>query len=169
MSSMVEESDGGDQRAVADDDVRTVIDRQAVSDLLVRYVHALDNRDWAVVEQCFTADAVFIHPGGRVEGAAAIVSRAQAALEPLDGSQHLLGSVSVTVDGDAAQATSYFHAQHIRVGAPGGGLYVIAGTYRDRLCRTAAGWAIFERAQEYSWRSGNPDVIVRGQSPEQQS
>jgi ketosteroid isomerase-like protein len=169
MNSMVEDGEGGGQRAAADDDVRTAIDRQAASDLLVRYVHALDNRDWAVVEQCFTPDAVFIHPGGRVEGAAGIVGRAQAALEPLDGSQHLLGSVSVAVDGDAAQATSYFHAQHVRVGAPGGDLYVIAGTYRDRLRRTAAGWAIFERAQEYTWRSGNPGVIVRGESPEQRS
>ena len=38
---------------------------------------------------------------------------------------------------------------------------MIAGTYRDRLRRTSDGWRIVERVQEYSWRSGNPDVIVR--------
>ena len=111
--------------------------------------------------RCFAPDAVFVHPGGRVEGPDGIVARARAALGPLDASQHLLGSVLVSVDGDTAEATSYFHAQHVRAEAPGGDLYVIAGTYRDRLRRSAAGWEIVERVQEYSWRSGNPDVIVR--------
>ncbi len=146
---------------VRNDDVRRVIDQQAVNDLLVGYVLALDRRDWETVARCFASDAVFIHPAGRVEGADGIVGRARAALDPLDASQHLLGSILVTVEGDDAQATSYFHAQHVRAGAPGGDLYVIAGTYRDRLRRDADGWAIFERAQDYSWRSGNPEVIVR--------
>ena len=146
---------------VRDDDVRRVIDRQAVNDLLVGYVLALDRRDWETVARCFASDAVFIHPAGRVEGADGIVGRARAALDPLDASQHLLGSILVTVEGDDAQATSYFHAQHVRAGAPGGDLYVIAGTYRDRLRRDADGWAILERVQDYSWRSGNPEVIVR--------
>ncbi len=146
---------------MADDDVRSVIDRQAVSDLLVGYVLALDRRDWETVAKCFASDAAFIHPAGRVEGRDSIVGRAQAALDPLDASQHLLASILVTVEGDNAQATSYFHAQHVRAGATGGDLYVIAGTYRDRLRRDADGWAIFERVQDYSWRSGNPEVIVR--------
>jgi ketosteroid isomerase-like protein len=142
-------------------DLRHVNDRQAVADLLVVYVLALDRRDWPSVAGCFAADAVFVHPGGRVEGPEAIVGRARAALEPLDASQHLLGSILVTVQDDEAQATSYFHAQHVRTGAPGGDLYVIAGTYRDRLRRHADGWQIVARVQEYSWRSGNPEVIVR--------
>jgi ketosteroid isomerase-like protein len=141
--------------------VQQVLDRQAINDLLVAYVHALDRRDWAAVARCFASDAVFVHPGGRVEGPEGIVARARAALGPLDASQHLLGSVLVSVDGDWADATSYFQAQHARAEAPGGGLYVIAGTYRDRLRRGAAGWEIVERVQEYSWKSGNPDVIVR--------
>jgi ketosteroid isomerase-like protein len=141
--------------------VRRALDQQAIADLLVGYVHALDRRDWATVARCFAAGAVFLHPSGRVDGPDGIVARARAALGPLDASQHLLGSVLVSVDGDTAEATSYFHAQHVRAEAPGGGLYVIAGSYRDRLCRGAAGWEIVERVQEYSWRSGNPDVIVR--------
>jgi ketosteroid isomerase-like protein len=141
--------------------VRDVFDRQAVNDLLVRYVLGLDRRDWAAVATCFDPAAVFVHPGGRVEGPEEIVGRARAALEPLDASQHLLGSILVTVDGDEARATSYFHAQHVRAGAPGGDLYVIAGSYDDRLRRAGDGWSIVERVQAYSWRSGNPAVIVR--------
>jgi hypothetical protein len=80
-------------------DLRDVIARQAVADLLVDYVLALDRRDWPAVAGCFAADAVFVHPGGRVDG--------------------------------------------------------------DRLRRHADRWEIHERVQEYSWRSGNPGVIVR--------
>jgi ketosteroid isomerase-like protein len=151
------------ERSFRTDDaaLQQALDQQAIGALLVRYVHALDRRDWAAVAQCFSPDAVFIHPGGRVEGPDGIVGRARAALDPLDASQHLLGSLLVNVDGDTAEATSYFHAQHVRAGASGGDLYVIAGTYRDRLRRGAAGWVIVERGQEYSWRNGNPDVIVR--------
>ena len=50
---------------------------------------------WAEVADCFVPDAVFVHPGGRVEGSSGIVARAQAALGPLDASQHLLGSILV--------------------------------------------------------------------------
>ena len=146
---------------MSDRELAILVDQHAVSDLLVRYVHALDARDWVTVAACFASDAVFVHPGGRVEGPGGIVSRAQAALSPLDASQHLLGSISVKVDGDRAEAVCYFHAQHVRAGAPGGDLYVIAGTYRDRLRRSSRGWEIVERVQDYSWRSGNPEVIVR--------
>ena len=143
------------------DELRDVRARQAINELLVRYVLGLDHRDWAAVAACFAADAAFIHPGGRADGAEAIVGRARAALEQLDASQHLLGSILVTVAGDEAQATSYFHAQHVRAAAPGGALYVIAGSYDDRLRLSADGWEIVERVQGYSWRSGNPAVIVR--------
>ena len=62
---------------VRDDDVRRVIDQQAVNDLLVGYVLALDRRDWETVARCFASDAVFVHPAGRVEGADGIVGRAR--------------------------------------------------------------------------------------------
>jgi ketosteroid isomerase-like protein len=144
----------------SDRELRTAIDRQDVGDVLVRYVHALDRRDWAALARCFAPDAVFVHPGGEVD-AQGIIERSRAALEPLDASQHLLGSILVSVEGDTATAISYFHAQHVRAAAQGGELYVIAGTYRDRLRRDPDGWVIVERVQEYSWRGGNPDVIVR--------
>jgi 3-phenylpropionate/cinnamic acid dioxygenase small subunit len=141
--------------------LQSVIDRQDIAELLARYVLSLDARDWDTTASCFLPEAVFVHPGGQVDGAAGVVARARKALEPLTGSQHLLGSVLVEVDGGEARATSYFHAQHVRVGAEGGDLYVIAGTYRDRLVRSSDGWKIAHRTQDYTWRDGNPAVIVR--------
>ena len=69
----------------------------------------------------------------------------------------------VEIDGDAAEAVSYFQAQHVRAEAVplGGAHFVIAGTYRDTLRRIDGTWRIVQRRQSYSWREGNASVIVR--------
>jgi ketosteroid isomerase-like protein len=145
-------------------DVNALADRQAIADLCARYCYALDRNDWPAVAACFTDEPVFTHPGGRVDGAVGIVERARGALEQLDASQHLLGNVLVDLDPhdpDAATCISYFQAQHVRAAAPGGDTYLIAGSYTDRLTRTAAGWRIAHRDQVYLWRSGNRAVVQR--------
>lgn len=136
-------------------------DHQEISTLLARYTRGLDDHDWEAVTSCFEPTARFVHPGGAQEGADAIVERARAALTPLTASQHLLGTILVEVDGDTARASTYFQAQHVRDGTPGGSLFIIAGTYDDDLVRGADGWRIRERRQTYTWRDGNPEVVRR--------
>ena len=102
-----------------DADVQRLIDRQEIADLCVRYTFALDTKDWALLESCFTGAPTFVHPGGRLEGFEAILTRARGALESLDASQHLLGNVVADVDGDTARSTCYFQAQHVRDRNPG--------------------------------------------------
>lgn len=143
------------------DALQRLVDKSEIADLCARYTSALDTKDWRLLESCFTSDPAFVHPGGRLQGFAAILARTSAALEPLDATQHLLGNVVVTVDGDAATATSYFQAQHVRADTPGGDTYLIAGTYTDSLVRTPDGWRIAERVQAYMWRDGNRAVVAR--------
>jgi ketosteroid isomerase-like protein len=143
------------------DALQQLVDQREIADLCARYTSALDTKDWQLLESCFTTDPVFVHPGGRLQGFPAILARTSAALEPLDATQHLLGNVVVVVDGDAATATSYFQAQHVRAGTPGGDTYLIAGSYTDRLVRASDGWRIAERVQAYMWRDGNREVVAR--------
>jgi 3-phenylpropionate/cinnamic acid dioxygenase small subunit len=144
-----------------DADLQRLMDRQEIADLCARYTYALDTRDWALFESCFTDEPAFVHPGGRLEGIEPILARSRGALESLDASQHLLGNVVAEVDGDTARATSYFQAQHVRAGTQGGATYIIAGSYTDILTRTAGGWKIAERVQVYLWRDGNRAVVKR--------
>ena len=136
--------------------------RAVAHDTVVRTAHAQDARDWAAYAQCFHTDVVYLHPGGRIDGIDTVITRSEKALGPLDSAQHLIGSVLVTVHADRAEVVSYFRAQHVRAAAEGGPLYTIAGTYRDTLTEGADGqWRISQRVQEYSWRDGNPAVIIR--------
>jgi 3-phenylpropionate/cinnamic acid dioxygenase small subunit len=148
---------GGEGTGVA----RRLADRQEIAELCARYAAALDSRDWALLESCFTPSPVFVYPGGRLEGFAAIGRRTSAALTPLTATQHLLGTHVADVDGDTARSVCYFQAQHVRAGTPGGETYVIAGSYTDTLVRTAGGWKIAERVQAYTWRDGNRAVVAR--------
>jgi hypothetical protein len=143
------------------DRLQMLLDRSDIAQLCARYMTALDTLDWALLATCFAPAPTFVHPGGRLEGFAEILARTQAALTPLTRTQHLLGNVSPQVRGDLGSCSSYFHAQHVRTGTPGGDLYVIAGRYDDTVTRTADGWRITERVQTYLWRSGNRDVVAR--------
>jgi len=136
-------------------------DRAEIADRIARLAHAQDARDWDAVGGSFVPGALYVHPGGRLEGVEQIVDRTRTALQVLDASQHLIGSIAVTVTGDTATSLAYFQAQHVREGTPGGGLYVIAGSYADTWVRTPDGWRIESRTQTYSWRSGNRDVVAR--------
>jgi len=136
-------------------------DENAVRNVIAMTAITQDARDWAGHAACFMPDAHYTHPKGEIVGTDDIVARSKAALTPLDSTQHLVGSVHVVVEGDTAESTAYFVAQHVREAAEGGRLFVIAGTYRDSFVRDGATWRIAHRRQTYSWRDGNPDVIVR--------
>ncbi|MCX8526658.1 MAG: nuclear transport factor 2 family protein [Candidatus Nanopelagicales bacterium] len=134
---------------------------QQVHNVVTSVAHAQDEHDWERLARCFALNARYVHPKGELAGQAEIVARSRAALEPLDASQHLVGSIHIVVEGDLAHATSYFQAQHVRAAATGGSLYFIAGTYTDEFAVVNDQWVIVLRTQTYSWRDGNPDVIVR--------
>ena len=136
-----------------------LVDRDAIQRVLVRYATSLDDRDWDGLAECFTEDAVADYGVGSFEGVPAIVGLCRQMLEPLEISQHLLGSFEINVDGDTAHSRCYFHAQHSRPGLPDGQFLIVAGTYEDQLARSASGWRIRHRKLIATWRDGNPKVL----------
>jgi ketosteroid isomerase-like protein len=144
-------------------ELRQLIDERDITATLHRYASALDLRDWELLATCFTEDAVGDYGTGPqpLQGIEAITALCQGVLESLDHSQHLIGNVEVAVDGDAATASSYLQAQHVRAGAPGGENFIIAGRYVDELARTDEGWRISRRRLERWWDEGNPAVVNR--------
>lgn len=135
-------------------------DREQIVDLAVRYCTAMDTRDWSLLDRCFVSDAV-VHYAGfeELQGLPALVGFLDGVLGPLDATQHIATNFVVEVEGDTARLTSYLQAQHVRKGTPGGDNFVFAGTYRDLLVKTAAGWLITRRELEATWTEGNPAVL----------
>ncbi len=128
-----------------------------------RYCFAIDAHDWQTLRrEVFCEDATFdFGPSlGVRDGVERIIEVISGALGPLDGSQHIVGSHVVDVEGDTARCRCYFHAQHIRRDADGGPHVIVAGTYSDELRRSADGWRIARRTLTPSWREGNPAVTA---------
>jgi uncharacterized protein (TIGR02246 family) len=138
-----------------------LLDLQEITDLLHRYARALDEKDWSLLATCFTADAVAFYGEvlGRQEGVTAIEQVCRAALGHLDSSQHVISNPEIHIDGDAATARCYVHAQHTKAGTPGGDNMTIGGTYLDELVRTADGWRIRQRELRFLWQEGNQAVL----------
>lgn len=104
-------------------------------------------------------DATADYGLGIVEGPEAIAAFCRRMLEPLQLSQHLLGSFEIEVDGDRAESRCYFHAQHVKPGLVAGTQLIVAGSYHDSLVRTASGWQIQHRKLVATWQDGNPEVL----------
>jgi len=143
-------------------EVQEVSDRLEISEVLYRYGHALDSRDWDMLrEQVFAPDAVadFLAHGIK-DGVEEIVELIAGVLTGLDVSQHLIATPIIDLEGDRATSRCYLQAQHVFEGAPGGDQFIVAGTYVDELERRDNGWRIVKRGLEASWVAGNAEVFT---------
>lgn len=128
--------------------LRELIDRQAITDVLVEYCIALDQMDLPRLAALFTNDCVVNYGPESV-----LQSRGAAALEKSlermwrwQRTSHHLSNVQVEFsDPDKARVNSYVHAWHER---PDGSTATILGQYRDRFVLIDGRWQIAERRME---------------------
>ncbi|MBC3841599.1 nuclear transport factor 2 family protein [Streptacidiphilus sp. 4-A2] len=136
--------------------LREMSDRMEIQDLLVRYAHAVDTRDWALFRGLFTEDAVvdytaFGGPRGPVEQ---VVAFLDSVLPLFTATQHLVANCAIDLDGDRATARTMCH-NPMALPAEAGAeprLLVCGLWYRDTLLRTADGWRLRERAEDKAYQ-----------------
>src|SRR5690349_14083129 len=103
-----------DQAQALADLTRAVADlqaRAAISEVVAQYCTALDTRDIDLLRDCFHPGSTHDH-GGFVGLSAEFCDHAMALLARLVATQHLLGNLSIKVDGETATAQTYFCAYH---------------------------------------------------------
>lgn len=126
--------------------LETLLDHARITDVLNRYASALDQRHWSALDQVFTADAIAHYEGlGEFHGLAAITELVSSVLLRCAASQHLLGNISISVEGDSARAHCYLQGIHTGLGSYEGACYTVWGEYRDQLVRGPQGWRIVHR------------------------
>lgn len=124
-------------------------DELAILQLLQRYFHALDDRDYALLDRVFLPDARLHYDMG--DGGAAVpypvMRKAFEEFMPrFAWTQHMAGLPLIELDGDAARSTTGLRALHVQEAADGErNVWRVWGTYRDDHVRTPAGWRIRER------------------------
>jgi len=141
-----------------------LLDRVAIVEVLDRYATALDRRDWALLDDVFTADACVSFRAGEVIGSAAIVAAIRAHLDGCGPTQHLLGNYRVRILGDRAESACYVRAIHVGAAAQVDRTYEVGIEYRDVLERTGAGWRIAARSFHTLWETGSRKLLGPGRS-----
>jgi ketosteroid isomerase-like protein len=117
--------------------------------VLDRYAAGIDRRDWELFATCFTEDVHVDYGRNGVYSSRDPFVEAFDAMHrpPVGATLHRITNHDVTVDGDVAQAISYFDAV-LKVEYKGFQLLHAIGTYTDELRRMPDGWRISERKTE---------------------
>ena len=132
--------------------------RAAIGDVLVRYCHALDRGDEAMLRSCFHDGSLHDH-GEFVGSSTDFCTFAIDVLKNCVATHHHLGNIWISVAGVSAEVQSYYVAYH-RVpeqgempfprALPNEDLF-IAGRYIDRFeCRNGE-WRIVQRRGTIDW------------------
>ena len=133
--------------------LQEISDRLEIQDLLARYSHAIDRRDWDALDHIFTPDAHidYTSMGGASGTLPEIKAYLAAALAHFSGFQHLDATSELTITGDTAIAKTICHNPMV-IQIDGADWPFFCGLwYHDKLLRTPEGWRIQERSEEKSY------------------
>jgi SnoaL-like domain len=128
-------------------DSSSLADRFAIRELIDRYCYAVNERDWTVLESCYTEDAVWDvgKPlNFRLEGRKAIVDIASTKISEEDYVVQTPHATMIWLDGPKARAHSTIK-EVVRHKDGAGGIQILA-TYADDLVKVAGEWRFKVRA-----------------------
>jgi hypothetical protein len=133
--------------------------RSQVEAVMLRFGRALDLGDWPAYRSCFTDRfrVNFERLTGQPEvyvDADLWTQFAQVILSPVRR-HHQYSNLSVSVDGDRAEAVIYMVARHWKATDGGCPEYTQVGWYENTFARFAGEWKITRLVHSYQWVSGN--------------
>ncbi len=119
------------------------LDRIAVQDVMLRYAAGVDERDMDMYRGCFADDVEVVGFGEQtVHGGDAWRDYVVGALERFGPTQHMLGPMLATIDGDDADCRTDVQAWHT-LKEPEGQTLTLWATYKTRMRRQSDGaWKI---------------------------
>ena len=132
-----------------------VIAKQEITDLVGRYMRGLDRLDKALLRSTFHDDATTDY-GFFQGGPDGFCDMAYNALKDHLANHHMIGQVSVDVEGDVAFGEVYFQAFHRIVTEGEERDLFISGRYVDRYEKRDGQWKIAFRSEVNDWSRNDP-------------
>jgi len=137
-----------------------IADRLAIEQVIARYVHALDARDYDRLDDVFLPDTRFdLTEAGGIAGSWVEVKRYyQENLEAFVDYQHVFSNVLLEFDAErrAARSRSKVINPCGTMGSDGKRHHFeIVGAYEDSWRRVPEGWRIAERTWRHGWIWGD--------------
>lgn len=137
-------------------------DRVEIQDLIARYAHAIDDRDWDALDRVFLPDAVIDYrdAGGPVGNLAETKAFLAKAMPNFPAYQHMSSTTRLDLDGDRATARTILFNPMVMEHEGAKRVFFIGLWYCDDLVRTDAGWRIAKRREEKSWTFNAPEGLM---------
>lgn len=130
--------------------LRMLVDREAIRDVILRYCHGADRSDEAVVQSVYWPGAWDDH-GVFAGPAEDFIPFLLQSADGMDQMQHLVGNILIRVTGDTARVESYFNGYHRVRTEQGPHDMIAAGRYLDELERRDSEWRIVRRQVLFDW------------------
>lgn len=134
----------------AEDDLRRLVDRQEVADLLTRLGRLLDEGRHRDAHSVYTRDVAVRSPrGGTLRGLDEVISYLEASRVEGERTQHVYTDVLVDLDGDRAEVSANTFTYFYRDGEPPhqtGGLRI-----QGIAVRTPEGWRLRSIEMTLAW------------------
>jgi len=136
---------------VSDAAVAALIDKQAISDVVLSYCRGIDRLDLDLVRACFHPDATDHH--GSFSGTVdEFIHWVGGLLDSYDMTFHCVGNLLIELDGDRARAETYGVAAHRRAGGEDRNNLTTGFRYIDDFeRRTDRQWRIARRVAVTEW------------------
>ena len=146
-----------DEPVAGQAEVRLLMDRMEISEVLYRYSSCIDSFDFDGVRAVLADDIWAQYGNGEpVVGADKLVDWIAGATATVIWQHHLLNVYHVKVDGDNASSVAYLTSHQVFTEDPKTAIVLVA-RYHDELKRTARGWRISRRVMEVLWGESKPD------------
>lgn len=142
--------------------LQEISDRVEIQDLIARYSHAIDDRDWEGLDRVFTPDAIidYTEVGGIRGTLPEIKAYLAEAMSNFTAFQHMAATTRLDIDGDRATARSILFNPMIMQHEGEERVFFVGLWYCDKLVRTAAGWRIAERREQKCWSHNTPSGML---------
>lgn len=127
-----------------------------------RYAHALDTRDWSILDSVFDEQAVACYgPETRCSGRAAIVSSIRSFLDRCGPTQHMLGNLYVDVESGRAHSRCSIRAAHQGLGDMTHLTFEAFGRYEAVWVCSTGSWRAVEWNMIVGHQTGSQEIFAR--------
>jgi len=141
--------------------LQDLLDRAAISDLVLNYATGIDRRDWQLYRSIFTDVVAFdftTWSGVKQDMTAdAWVKSVRETLACFDATQHTMSNHVIVLSGDRATITVHMNALHYFAGE----VQQLGGFYTHQLRRGQEGWKICACRLVITWEQGERALFER--------
>jgi hypothetical protein len=147
--------------------VAYLMDRTAISDLLIAFARAIDTKDWNGYANLYTEDGIVEIPVKRPDGTLVRHVGRKGLAEFVAGdakrpglgrfvyTHHISSNHQIRIDGETAETTSYAQCIH-RISDNPSDVWELGGWYNCSLRKTAGQWKFAKVHLDMVWEHGKP-------------